>query len=197
MLTKEFDVATFLDHLVFDWLQKNYFPDLVFSTQDQASLRRALFSGMALPAVCLYRSSPPYIDDDKYGRSVMPRTVEYLGTLATVQLMDYTVKYSFAVASYLLEPVNQVYQRVITLDKERYFEFDLSAILPPNGRTKAEFRKTSQDIKPELAEDQAARKIYISVDWELRMTIPCLDSPAFLDQVDLFINGTKLVTIGG
>ena len=127
----------------------------------------------------------------------MKRQAEYEGRLVRVQLIDYTVKYSLYTASYLLEPVNQVYQRVATLDRDRYFEFDLSMVLPPNGRTKAEFRKVSQDLHPELADDTQQRKFYISVDWELRMTIPCIESSVFLDRVDLYINGNPVASVGG
>lgn len=197
MLTKDFDVSTFLDHLIFHWLKGNYFPDLLFTTQDMASLRQATLHGMALPVTALVRNSPPFIDEDKYGRSVMKRQAEYEGQLVRVQLIDYTVKYSLYTASYLLEPVNQVYQRVATLDRDRYFEFDLSMVFPPNGRTKAEFRKVSQDLHPELADDTQQRKFYISVDWELRMTIPCIESSVFLDRVDLYINGNPVASVGG
>ena len=55
MLTKDFDVSTFLDHLIFHWLKDNYFPDLLFTTQDMASLRQATLHGMALPVTALVR----------------------------------------------------------------------------------------------------------------------------------------------
>jgi len=197
MLTEDFDVATFTDHLLYRWLRDNYFPDLHYTTSDVASFRQAVISGLALPVTALYRSSPPTIEDASYGRSVMKRSVIYNGDIVSVQLIDYLFKYSFHTASYLLPPINQTYQKVISLDKDRYFTFDLSGILPPSGRTKVEFRKASQDFKPELLEDLAQRKLYISVDWELRMTLPCIESPAFIEQVNLFINSNPVATIGG
>jgi hypothetical protein len=197
MISKDFDVSTFLDHLIFRWLHDSYFDGLLFTTQDVSSLRQAVMNGWALPTTVLFRNSPPTIEDASYGRSVTKRQVEYNGSLVSCQLIDYLVKYSFFTASYLLQPINEVYQQVVNLDIDRYFEFDLSMVLPPTGRTKAEFRKASQDFKPELNDDTAQRKFYISVDWELRITVPCLESPLFIEQVNLFINNNPIASIGG
>ena len=197
MLTEEFDVATFLDHLVYDWLKRLYFPELLFTTQEASSLRQAVATGMALPVTAMYRTSPPFIEDQSYGRSVMKRTAVYNGEVVYVQLMDYTVKYAFFAASYLLTPVTQAFQKVLTLDKERYFDFDLSFILPPTGSTRVEFRKAAQDFKPEPMEGAGQRKFYISAEWELRITLPCIESPYFLEQINLFINDHPVATIGG
>jgi hypothetical protein len=197
MMHSSFDVSTFLDHLIYKWLENNYFPGLLFTVQDVSSFRQAVVSGMALPVTCMFRASPPSIETEVYGRSVLKRTVMYDGLPASLQLRDYLVKYSFFTAGYVLTDINEVYQKVLNLDMERYFEFDMSNLYPPKARTKVEFKKTSQDFKPDLNDDQQMRKFYTSVDWELRITLPCLDAASFIERVNLFINEFPVATIGG
>jgi len=197
MITAEFDVATFLDHLIFDWLQKSQFPSLLFTTQDMAFVRQAVVSGMAMPVNAIIRTSPPMIDQERYGKSVLKRTVLYNGEPCLAQIIDYTVRYSFFTASYLLQNINESYQRVLWLDSERYFDFDLSSVIPPKFNTRAEFKKAGQDLRSELSDDSGQRKFYITVDWELRITIPVLDSAYYLERVELYINDHPITAIGG
>jgi hypothetical protein len=196
-MTGTFDVATFLDHLIYKWLKDNYFPGLLFTTQEVAHLRQAVASGYAMPVTCISRTSPPSIELESYGRSVLKRPVMLNNELVNVQLRDYLVKFSLFTAGYSLTEINEVHQVATTLDVDRYFEFDMSSIYPPKYRTKVEFRKVSQDMKPDLADDSQMRKFYTTVDWELRITLPCFDSQWFLDQVNLFINEFPVATIGG
>jgi len=197
MMTKDFDVATFLDHLIFRWLRSNAFPDLLFTTQDIMHFRQAAVSGLAMPATCLIRTTMPEIEPESYGRSVLKREMVYNGDLVSVQLKDYLVKYTIVTAGYLMADVNAVNQRLANMDVDRYFTVDLSYLYPPTGRTRIEFRKTGQDFRPELNEETQARKVYTTVDWELRITLPCLDSLAFIDRINLFINEFPVVSIGG
>lgn len=196
MLTRDFDISTFLDHLVYRWL-KRYFQSLLFCTQDTAFLRQAVVSGLAMPVTAITRTSPPDIESERYGRSVIKRTTLYNGEPVQFQFVDFLLKYNFFTASYLLQEVNKEYQVVIGLDMDRYFDFDLSDLIPPKFVTRVEFRKTSQELRQEVSDDTDHRRFYISVDWELRVTVPLLESAAYIERVNLFLNNSPIATIGG
>lgn len=197
MIGKDFDVGTFLDHLVYRWLRRDFLPGLLYTSQDLMFMRQAMVSGLALPSKALMRTSPPTIDPERYGKSVLKRTVLYNDEPVLAQLIDYTVKYSLFSAAYTAPEVNRDSQVVTDLDNQRYFDFDLSDVIPPSFKTRAEFRKTGHEFKAELSEETQQRKVYIGVDWELRITIPSIESAAFIDRVNIFINNEKIASVGG
>jgi hypothetical protein len=184
---KESLYIKFIDYLYLNWLKNDFFPEIIFSSDDLKQKRKAALTGISLPVIALWRTGIPKLTADNYGHSVLKRTLEVDNRYVSCQVSSFNIKYNIFAESYFLSFCNWTAEKIIQIDMKRYFKMDMTNILSGFKSQRIEFKLEDGDYTPATDEDKEQRRFYINCSFDTAITIPIIEDRFFLDKLELYI----------
>jgi hypothetical protein len=184
---KESLYIKFIDYLFFNWLKSDFFPGIIFSSDDLKQRRKAALKGISLPVVALWRTGIPLFTPENYGHSVLKRTLSVDDRYVSCQVCTFSIKYNIYTEAYFLDYVNQVVEKLIKINIQRYFQMDMTNILSGFKNQRIEFKLTDGDYTPATDEDKEQRRFYVNCGFDTAITIPLITDQFFLEKLELLI----------
>lgn len=198
-------IGKYIDYKLFEFFRDRFLPFInanraadvqapiyqhLFLAPEEAAMTRSFqFKGVKMPFVCIWTPTFPQLIKQNYGHSILFRDVVDADlNVSRVRLVDFEVTVNLFSASYFKNFQNHVSQDIEEMELQRYFEIDLSEILP-GYVSKVELKRTSFALTPKVSEKSQERAFSSKGEFKFSMSFPLLaDKSTYIDALSLYLN---------
>ena len=161
--------------------------------------RNFQLNGVLSPFVCLWRTSLLNWNDNKYGRSVLPREFYYTDKDGNTRcergfMYDVELEFELFSSSYFKDFRDRVNQNLLDMDRIRYFKINVPELLTNCQcmKTRAEVMLNGLVPTDTIQDGQNNRSFDLNAKYKIKMTVPYCHSFDYIDRVEIYLNENKI-----
>lgn len=153
--------------------------------------------GVLSPYVCLWRTSLFEWNKMFYGRSVLPRVFRYLDqdnneTSCSGFLYDIQCTFELSSSSYYKDFRDRVNQDLLDFDRLRYFDIDVSELLPNCKECITRCELILEGLAPSDKLEKEPRSFNLNAKYTMRITIPYTNSKLLIERMNLYLENNLI-----
>lgn len=157
-----------------------------------AAQRSFQLKGYNLPLFAYWSTSPPELDQQFYGKSVIPRSIKRAdGTWMQARFMDLTYSCSIFQASYYKSTISALDWNMVEFDAARYIDLDFSEIIP-GYISRVEYKILSKTYSEQPIARTQNRIFGETVNIKFLGTVPVSSDPYTIDRITLYLDSNKI-----